>query len=215
MQTHTGRRRACILLSALALARGVVGPAALGAQSMFGFGGLEARAGVAAPRNGTAGPATTFEADLGYLGVPQLRTALGFDLFSNTVQRNMAPGLTNASMRGVGAEASLRYDWFPRGTATFHLLFGATAHSVQASSNSRVLEDELGGGHLGAQFGAGITIWLGSNRYWSLTADIRQVTEKYVGRTVMAGGLRYSMRGRRTYEWDDIPHARPVLVNPE
>jgi hypothetical protein len=215
MQIHTGPRRASILISAIAIARGLVAPAALGAQSMFGFGGLEARAGMAAPRHGTAGPATTFEADLGYLGVPQLRTALGFDLFSATVDRNMEIGGVTASMRGTGAVASLRYDWFPRGTATLHLLFGATAHSVQATSASRVLEDELGGGHLGAQFGAGITVWLGSNRYWSLTADIRQVTEQYVGRTVIAGGLRYSMRGRRMYERDDIPHARPVLINPE
>jgi len=215
MKTHTVPRRASILVTMLALARGMVAPAALGAQSMFGFGGLEARAGVAAPRHGTAGTATTFEADLGYLGVPQLRTALGFDLFSATVDRNMETGGVTATMRGTGAEASLRYDWFPRGAATFHLLFGATAHSVQATSVSRVLEDELGGGHLGAQFGAGITVWLGSNRYWSLTADIRQVTEQYVGRTVIAGGLRYSMRGRRMYERDDIPHARPVLINPE
>ena len=150
MQPHTRLLRATILIPALALARGMVAPAALGAQSMFGFGGLEARAGVAAPRHGTAGAATTFEADLGYLGVPQLRTALGFDLFSASVQRTMATGLVTADMRGTGAEASLRYDWFPRGTATLHLLFGATAHSVQVSSASRLVEDELGGGHLGA-----------------------------------------------------------------
>ena len=215
MWIHTTALRASILISALALGHGLVAPEALGAQSLFGFGGLEARGGLATAKHGTAGPATTVEADLGYLGVPQLRTALGFDLFSASVNRMMETGPATGSVRGTGAEASLRYDWFPRGAATLYLLFGATAHSVQASSTNRTLEDQLGGGHLGAQFGTGITVWLGSNRYWSFTADIRQATEKDLARMIISGGLRFSVRGRRTYEVDDIPHARPVLVNPE
>ena len=64
---------------------GAITPHALAAQLFLGFGGLEARAGVADPKSG--GHSATFEADLGYIGMPALRTTLGLDFFGSEVDR--------------------------------------------------------------------------------------------------------------------------------
>lgn len=186
---------------------GAITPDALAAQLFLGFGGLEARAGVADPKSG--GHSATFEADLGYIGMPALRTTLGLDFFGSEVDRVISGQQVGGTLQGAGGVAGLRYDIFPQRSFTLHVLSGVTVHSIRAQSDNPSVKDSLGGGHVGLQFGAGISWRMGGGQFWSATADVRRVTERDVERTLVAVGLRYTIRGRHMYDRDDVPAFTP------
>ena len=63
----------------------------LAAQMFLGFGGLEARGGIADAKTG--GSSATFEVDLGYAFLPELRTTLGIDSLARaSIARSLASG---------------------------------------------------------------------------------------------------------------------------
>ena len=190
--------------SAVAVA---IAPHALAAQLFLGFGGLEARAGVADPKNG--GSSAAVEIDLGYIGLPALRTTVGFDAFNSTLDRMIDGERVGGQLSGAGAAGSLRYDFFPQRTFTLHLLAGTTIHSIRATPDDPSVKDSLGGGHVGLQFGTGVSWRIGSGHFWSATADVRRVAERDVQRTLIAVGLRFSNRGRLMYDREDIPVVTP------
>jgi hypothetical protein len=197
-------RNPSILCSALL---GAITPHALAAQLFLGFGGLEARAGVADPKN--AGHSATFEVDLGYIVVPELRTTLGVDFFGSDLDRVISGQQVGGTMKGAGGVAGLRYDFFPQRQFTLHVLSGVTVHSIRAQPDDPSVKDSLGGGHVGLQFGGGVSWRIGSGHFWSATADVRRVTERDAERTLVTVGLRYSIRGRRMYDRDDVPAVTP------
>ena len=203
-------RYSTLLCSAIASA---IAPHALAAQVFLGFGGVEARGGVANPKSG-GGSSATFEADLGYAGIPALRTMLGIDFFGSNLDRVISGQQVGGTMRGAGGIASLRYDIFAQRTVSLHVLAGATVHSIRAEPDDPSVKDSLGGGHVGAQFGAGVSWHIGSGHFWSATADVRRVTERDAERTLVAVGLRFSVRGRRMYDRDDVPAVTPKEIAP-
>ena len=179
----------------------------LAAQMFLGFGGLEARGGIADAKSG--GSSATFEVDLGYAFIPQVRTTLGIDFFGSSIDREVSGERVDGSMQGAGGVASLRYDAFAQRQFGLHFAAGVAIHSIRANSDDPSARDTLGGGHGGLQFGAGVSWRIGSGQFWSATADVRRVAERDVGRTLVTVGLRYSLRGRRMYDRDDIPAVTP------
>ena len=200
--------RPAILWPPLLSAAGVLTPHALAAQLFLGFGGLEARAGVADAKNG--GHSATFEADLGYVGIPALRSTLGLDFFGSELDRVISGQQIGGTMKGAGGVAGLRYDIFPQRRFTLHVLSGVTVHSIRAQPDNPAVKDSLGGGHVGLQYGGGVSWRIGEGHFWSATADVRRVTERDAERTLVAFGLRYSIRGRRMYEGDEVPALKPT-----
>src|SRR5688572_23600167 len=204
-----------VLRSALAstMLASTITPQALAAQLFLGFGGLEARAGVADLKNG--GASATFEADLGYIVVPALRTTLGVDFFDSALDRVVNGQQIGGTVRGAGGVATTRYDIFPRRAFGLHVLAGVNIHSVRAMPDDPSVEDSVGGGHVGAQFGAGVTWRIGSGHFWAATADIRHVAERDVKRTFFAVGLRFSRRGRQMYDREDVVVVTPTPAAPD
>ena len=82
----------------------------LAAQMFLGFGGLEARGGIADAKTG--GSSATFEVDLGYAFLPELRTTLGIDFFGSSIDREVSGERVGGSTKGAGGVASMRYDAF-------------------------------------------------------------------------------------------------------
>jgi len=70
----------------------------LAAQMFLGFGGLEARAGIADAKTG--GSSATFEVDLGYAFLPELRTTLGIDFFGSSIDREVSGERVGGSHSG-------------------------------------------------------------------------------------------------------------------
>ena len=148
------------LITLVAAAVSAAAPHALAAQMFLGFGGLEARAGIADPKNG--GHSATFEADLGYAGLPALRTTLGIDFFGSELDRVISGQQVGGTMKGAGGVAGLRYDIFPQRRFTLHVLSGVTVHSIRAQPDNPSVKDSLGGGHVGLQFGGGVSLRMGA-----------------------------------------------------
>jgi hypothetical protein len=208
-------RHLTVLCSALASTTlaGTIAPRALAAQLFLGFGGVEARAGLADVKNG--GSSATFEADLGYILVPALRTTLGVDFFDSALDHAINGQPIGGTMRGAGGVTSLRYDILPRRSFGLHVLAGVTIHSIRAMPDDPSVSDSVGGGHVGAQFGAGVTWRIGSGHFWSATADVRHVAERDVQRTLLAVGLRFSRRGRQMYDREDVAVVTPTPAPPD
>jgi len=180
----------------------------LAAQMFLGFGGLEARGGIADAKNG--GSSATFEVDLGYAFLPELRTTLGIDFFGSSIDREVSGERVGGSMKGAGGVASVRYDAFAQRRFGLHFVAGVAVHSIRANPDDPSAKDSLNGGHVGAQFGAGISWRIGDGHFWSATADVRRIAERDVGRTLITVGLRYSLRGRRMYDRDEVPAVTPT-----
>ena len=180
----------------------------LAAQMFLGFGGLEARGGIADAKTG--GSSATFEVDLGYAFLPELRTTLGIDFFGSSIDREVSGERVGGSMKGAGGVASARYDAFAQRRFGLHFVAGVAVHSIRANPDDPSAKDSLNGGHVGAQFGAGISWRFGDGHFWSATADVRRIAERDVGRTLITVGLRYSLRGRRMYDRDEVPAVTPT-----
>ena len=180
----------------------------LAAQMFLGFGGLEARGGIADAKTG--GSSATFEVDLGYAFLPELRTTLGIDFFGSSIDSEVSGERVGGSTKGAGGVASARYDAFAQRRFGLHFVAGVAVHSIRANPDDPSAKDSLNGGHVGAQFGAGISWRIGDGHFWSATADVRRIAERDVGRTLITVGLRYSLRGRRMYDRDEVPAVTPT-----
>ena len=180
----------------------------LAAQMFLGFGGLEARGGIADAKTG--GSSATFEVDLGYAFLPELRTTLGIDFFGSSIDREVSGERVGGTMKGAGGVASACYDAIAQRRFGLHLVAGVAVHSIRANPDDPSAKDSLNGGHVGAQFGAGISWRIGDGHFWSATADVRRIAERDVGRTLITVGLRYSLRGRRMYDRDEVPAVTPT-----
>ena len=200
-------RHAALLCATPVLASAVV-CRTLAAQMFLGFGGLEARGGIADTKAG--GSSATFEADLGYAFLPALRTTLGIDFFGSNIDRGVSGERASGSMQGAGGVASLRYDAFAQRQFGLHVAAGVAIHSIRTNADDPSAKDSLGGRHGGLQFGAGVSWRIGGGQFWSATADVRRVAERDIGRTLITVGLRYSLRGRRMYDRDDVPAVTPT-----
>lgn len=197
-----------VVLCASAALASAVAPRALAAQMFLGFGGLEARGGVADAKTG--GSSATFEVDLGYAFLPELRTTLGIDFFGSSIDREVSGERVGGSMQGAGGVASLRYDAFAQRQFGLHFAAGVAIHSIRVNPDDPSAKDSLGGRHGGLQFGAGVSWRIGNGQFWSATADVRRMAERDVGRTLVTIGLRYSLRGREMYDRDDVPAVTPA-----
>jgi len=188
------------------------------AQRFLGFGGAEVRAGgadVTAAKGTDVATNVSVESDFGYVGLPTIRSILGFNYFSGNVAASTGPLRPGAegTMRSAGVAASLRWDWRAKHRLTPYLLAGATLDYVRSEAGDTEVDGLLDGNHLGGQFGGGVAFRFGSGHYhWSLTADLRGVTSQDLGRMLATIGLRYSPRGQAMYDIDDIPSARPTTI---
>lgn len=200
-------RHPSLICATPALASAVACPT-LAAQMFLGFGGLEARGGIADAKTG--GSSATFEVDLGYAFIPALRTTLGIDFFGSSIDREVSGERVGGSMKGAGGVASVRYDVFAQRRFGLHFVAGAAVHSIRANPDDPSAKDSLGGGHAGVQFGMGVSWRIGEGQFWSATADVRRIAERDVERTLVTVGLRYSLRGRRMYDRDEVPAVRPT-----
>ena len=187
------------------------------AQSFLGFGGAEVRGGRAEVANVKGADLTTnlsVESDIGYVGVPSVRTIFGVNLFTGDVAAETGPLRPSAegTMRSVGAGALIRWDFRGKRRLSPYILAGATVDYVESDAGDRQTDSTLDGSHLGGQFGGGVAFRLGNRHHWSLTTDFRGVTSKEIGRMLLTIGLRYSPRGQAMYDIDDIPSARPTTI---
>ena len=200
------------------LATPLATPAVASAQRFLGFGGAEVRAGgadVTAAKGTDVATNISVESDVGYVGLPTIRSIVGFNFFSGNVAGATGPLRPSAegTMRSAGIAASLRWDWRPKHRLTPYLLAGATVDYVRSDAGDPEVDGRLEGNHLGGQFGGGVAFRFGDgHHHWSLTADFRGVTSQDMGRMLATVGLRYSPRGQAMYDIDDIPSARPTTI---
>ena len=196
-------------------------PSALPAQRILGFGGIEARGGVADPKNADKGFDYAIDADLGYLKLPILRTYVGLTGFSSDVDLTAGGTQVGGSIKGLGLETGVRVDVRPLGKLTPSLLLGLSFTNVNATDvNDPAASDMLDAFYTALDFGAGLAWRLGARHTWSVVGDLRYTTGSNVGRTVVTAGLRWSPRGRDMYtpeaqpEKKEAPVATPATPTP-
>jgi len=189
-------------LAATFLVLGAVLPhPALLAQRFFGFGGVEARAGVADPKNADKGFDYAIDADLGYIKLPNIRTYVGLDGFSSDVNLVVAGTRVDGSIKGFGLETGTRLDLTPGKLVSPSVVLGLSFTDVSARDvNEPATSDLLDGFYTAFVYGVGLALYIGQKHTWSAVGDLRFVTGSNVGRTVLTGGLRWNPKGRATYQ---------------
>jgi len=202
------------MLAVTFLALGTVFPRASAAQRLFGFGGLEARTGVADPKNADKGLNYALDADLGYLRLPILRTYVGLTGFSSDLDFSVAGTQVGGSLKGLGLETGLRLDLMPMRFLSPSLLLGLSFTDVSARDvDDAATSDMLDGFYTALDYGVGLAWHIGRRQAWSLVGDFRGVTGSNVGRTVATVGVRYQPRGRATYQREvEQPKETPVAA---
>ena len=194
------------MLAVTLLALGAVIPRALAGQRVFGFGGVEARTGVADPKNADKGLNYAIDADLGYLRLPILRTYVGLTGFSSDVDLRVAETQVGGSLKGLGLETGLRLDLFPLRLLSPSVLLGLSFTDVSARDvNDPATSDMLDGFYTAFEYGVGLAWHIGRRHTWSIVGDLRSVTGSNVGRTVVTAGVRWSPLGRAMYEREVQP----------
>jgi len=195
---------AAILLGARALM-----PAALPAQRVFGFGGLEARVGVADVKNADKGFVYAIDGDLGYLKLPILRTYAGLTGFSADVDLKAGGTQVGGSLSGFGIEGGVRADLRPSRKLSPYLLLGLSFTNVNAHDvNDATTSDLLDAFYTALDYGVGAAWHLGRRRTWAAVGDLRFTTGGNVGRTVATAGLRWSPRGPDMYKREASPETK-------
>ena len=204
------------MLAVTLMALGAVFPRALAAQRLFGFSGLEARTGVADPKNADKGVNYGIDADLGYLRLPILRTYVGLTGFSSDVDFSVAGTQVGGSLKGLGLETGLRLDLLPMRFLSPSLLLGLSFTNVSAQDvTDATTSDMLDDFYTALDYGVGLAWHLGRRQVWSVVGDLRGVTGSNVGRTVATVGVRWQPRGRATYQREaEAPKETPVAAAP-
>ena len=188
-------------------------PSALPAQRIFGFGGLEARAGVADVKNADKGINWALDGDLGYLKLPILRTYAGLTGFNADVDLKLGGNQVGGSLSAFGLETGVRADLRPLRKLSPYLLLGLSFTRVNASDvNDPAGEDLLDGFYTALDYGVGAAWHLGTRRTWAVVGDLRFTTGSDVGRTVVTGGIRWNPRGRDMYKREAQPEKQEAPV---
>jgi len=201
-----------VLATTILLARIVI-PSALSAQRVLGFGGLEARAGVADAKNADKGIAWAVDGDLGYLKLPIIRTYAGLTGFSADV--NLKPNGTQVggSISAVGLEGGLRADLRPFRKLSPYVLLGLSFTNVHAHDvNDPAISDLLDAFYTAVDAGVGAAWHLGTRRTWAVVGDLRYTTGSNVGRTVVTAGIRWNPRGGDMYKRVAEPETKAAPV---
>lgn len=196
------------MISALAFNRGsalsvavllaVAAPDDAHGQTFPGFGGMEARVGVADLDDVDGGLNYAFDLDLGYLFLPPLRTYLRFEGFRGDFDPDVISG--GGQLWGAGLEPGLRYDLLATSRVSPYGEIGVNFSNIKArdviDQSAQDLPDGL---HTSFALGVGAAVRFGQNV--SLTADVRRLTGgRAVERTLFAIGLRFSSRGLDIYK---------------
>jgi len=203
------------MLTPMLLAVGALIPGALPAQRILGFGGLEARGGVADPKNADKGFDYAIDADLGYLKLPILRTYVGLTGFSSDVDLTAGGTQVGGSINGLGVETGVRVDLRPLGKLTPSLLLGVSFTNVTASDvNDPAASGMLDDFYTALDYGVGLAWHLGARHTWSVVGDLRFTTGSNVGRTVATAGMRWSPRGRDMYKPEAQPEKEAPVATP-
>ncbi|HUF26747.1 MAG TPA: OmpA family protein [Gemmatimonadaceae bacterium] len=174
--------------------------APLGAQEVFGLGGLGARLGAVAPEDAKTGFGWSVDADLGYLGSPRMRTVLGLNGFSADVDRSVGGSAVGGSLSAFGGNGGFRFETPAIGRFAPYLAATATVHNVTADVTDQGTKDLLEGVYAGAGLGAGFVFALDAPGRFMVTAETRRVFINNVGHWAFEAGMRYMPRGMESYE---------------
>ena len=197
------------VLATTLLAAGALVPSALRAQRVLGFGGLEARVGVADVKNADKGFTYAIEGDLGYLKLPILRTYAGFTGFSADVDLKTGGTQVGGSLSAFGIDGGIRADLRPLRKLSPYVLLGLSFTNVNTHDvTDRTTSDLLDAFYTALDYGVGAAWHLGARRTWAAVGDLRFTTGGNVGRTVVTAGLRWSPRGPDMYKREAEPEKK-------
>lgn len=203
------------MLAAALLVVGAATPRVLPAQRILGFGGLEGRTGTAIPKNADVGYNYAFDVDLGYLKLPTLRTYAGFTGFGSDVDLEVGGNDVGGSIKGFGLETGVRMQFLPLRRFSPSVLLGLSFTDVTARDVSDpATSDLLDGFYMAFDYGVGLAWNLGRRHTWALIGDLRNVTGSNVGRTVATVGVRWTPRGRSTWEAQSPAPAEAPVATP-
>lgn len=186
--------RLALAIQALSL---VMVPGRLNAQAFPSFGGVEARAGVAAPSNAKAGLSVSADLDLGSLGIGSLRTIAGFNYFA--VDRDVAGEADAGSYTAAGGRLGLRLDLFGTHRVSPFILGAVTGHVVSADVSDPTTRALLEGFYTGASLGTGIAFSFDSAGRLSLVGEARRTFASNIDHYAFELGIRLQPGGRGTY----------------
>ena len=196
------------MATTLLAARALI-PGALPAQRILGFGGLEARVGVADVKNADKGINYAIEGDLGYLKLPILRMYAGLTGFSADVDLKAGGTQVGGSLSAFGIDGGVRADFRPNRKLSPYLLLGLSFTNVNAHDvNDPAASDMLDAFYTALDYGTGLAWHLGRRRTWAAFGDLRFTTGSNVGRTVVTAGIRWSPRGSDMYKREAEPEQK-------
>lgn len=206
-------RRSCM---GLALAAAASTPAA--AQDFASFGGLEARIGITAAQDASAGLGLAAEADLGYLHTPRLRAIVGLETFHAGQDRVVAGSQVTGSYRGTGVHAGVRWDILDDSRYVPYLEGGLMGENISTHIDNPTVASLLGGFSIGIDVGGGVAYALDPNgRYWG-TGQISRVFIKNASHWNIQAGLRWTRLGRHTMPGGQLtpqaPYTGPQISPP-
>lgn len=171
--------------------------APMSAQEFPAFGGIEARLNANRPVNAETGFGAAVDVDLGWFNFAHLRTFVGADYFSASVD-NVATGNTG-DFRGIGARGGFKIDGLVGGPIRPHLMAALSATSVTATLDDPRANDLLEGFYVGAELGAGLIWPLNAAENFAVTTDLRHVFASNIKRSSLEVGIRYTIRGSNAY----------------
>jgi outer membrane protein OmpA-like peptidoglycan-associated protein len=168
-------------------------PAALAAQRVPSFGGVELRVGLTSVERATVAPVVTGEVDLGYVWRPELRVIAGLSHLQADIDRE--PGDDEGSFRALGLWLGGRYDLLARHATAAYLRGSLTLHSVTADAWDTDVDALLSGTNAGAAIAAGVRRLLDRERRLSATLEVRHTALNNIANTAVEVGLRLRRRG--------------------
>lgn len=162
------------------------------------LGGVEPRLGVAASEEADAGLSLSADLDLGHLWSPTVRVIAGLHHFRADIDRT---GVEEGDFSATGGLLALRVDLLPRARLSPFALTGLTWHQVSADvPEDPQLERLLDGAAAGVSLGAGLRWNLDQPGRFGATLTVRQTWANNLDHTTVEAGIRYLLRGTRTYE---------------
>lgn len=197
-----GRVGALVFALAFALVAtlGVVSsPSGVDAQEFPGIGGFDLRIGgnSPSPDGQGGGISTAIDADLGFIGDPNIRAIVGFNLFRGSVQQ---VDLDDGSFTAAGIRAGLRADFQRLGQVRPYALGAVTGHNVTADVLDPATEDLLEGFYGGAALGVGAMVALDEPNQFGVVGEIRRLFANNIGGWAFEVGFRWMPRGETMYD---------------
>lgn len=178
-------------------------PSPVTGQPFPRLAGVELRLGVAAPEEADAGLSLAADLDLGHLWLPAIRVTAGLDHFRASIDR---AGIEEGDLSATGGLLAVRADLLPRARLSPFGLAGLTWHQVSADvPEDAQLERLLDGAAAGVTLGAGLRWNLDQAGRLGATLTVRQTWANNLDHTTVMAGMRYLLRGSRTYETPEPP----------